>query len=145
MNLLSPSYGLTWLLYIMQTSVPCPGKEVKIKHWSLGRQFILFPENLKRFEGIKINCFSRDQWFVTYISWNFWSWKFIKPLCNCARQPTFAGNSALLPSDVIDFAMFLAQRFWRETVSFWGFMWPRRNQRERTLWKKNSSYNNCCC
>ena len=61
MNLLSPSYGLTWLLYIMQTSVACPGKEVKIKHWSLGRQFILFPENLMRFEGIKINCFSRDQ------------------------------------------------------------------------------------
>ena len=25
--------------------------------------------------------------------------------------------SALLPSDVIDFAILLAQRFWRETVS----------------------------
>ena len=29
---------------------------------------------------------------------------------------TFAGNSALLPSDVIDFAMLLAQRIWGETV-----------------------------
>ena len=30
---------------------------------------------------------------------------------------SFAGNSALLLSDVIDFAILLAQRFWRETVS----------------------------
>ena len=47
----------------------------------------------------------------------FWSWKFIKPRCNGGRWSTFAGNSALLPSDVIDFAMSPAQRFWRETVS----------------------------
>ena len=31
---------------------------------------------------------------------------------------TSAGNSELLPSDVIDFSMLPAQRFWRETVSF---------------------------
>ena len=31
----------------------------------------------------------------------------------------FAGNIALLPSDVIDFAMLPAQRFWRETVHCW--------------------------
>ena len=42
--------------------------------------------------------------------------KFIKPRCNSGRQ-SFAGYSALLPSDVIDFAMLPAQRFWRETVS----------------------------
>ena len=37
---------------------------------------------------------------------------------NGGHRSTFAGNSALLPSDVvIDFAMLLAQRFWRETVS----------------------------
>ena len=47
----------------------------------------------------------------------FWSWKFIKPRCNGGRRSTFAGNSALLHSDVIDFAMLPAQRFWRETVS----------------------------
>ena len=48
--------------------------------------------------------------------------KFIKPCCagNGGRRSTFAGNSVLLPSDVIDFAMLpahSAQRFWRETVS----------------------------
>ena len=32
------------------------------------------------------------------------------------EQSAFAGNSALLPSDVIDFAMLPAQRFWREIV-----------------------------
>ena len=31
--------------------------------------------------------------------------------CNGGRRSTFAGNSALLPSDVIDFAMLSAQRF----------------------------------
>ena len=42
---------------------------------------------------------------------------FIKPRCNGGRLSTFAGNSALLPSDVIDLAMLLAQRLWREKVS----------------------------
>ena len=42
---------------------------------------------------------------------------FIKPRCNGGRPSTFAGNSALLPSDVIDLAMLLAQRLWREKVS----------------------------
>ena len=31
--------------------------------------------------------------------------------CNGGRRSTFAGNSALSPSDVIDFAMLPAQRF----------------------------------
>ena len=44
------------------------------------------------------------------------SWKFIKRRCNGGRRSMFAGNIALVPSDVIDFAMFPAQRFWRETV-----------------------------
>ena len=30
---------------------------------------------------------------------------------------TFTGNSALLPSDIIDFAMLPTQGFWRETLS----------------------------
>ena len=30
--------------------------------------------------------------------------EFIKPRCNGGRPSTFAGNSALLPSDVIDLA-----------------------------------------
>ena len=33
------------------------------------------------------------------------------------RRSTFAGNSALLPSCVIDFEMILAQRLWPERVS----------------------------
>ena len=36
---------------------------------------------------------------------------------NGSRRSTFMGNNALLPSDVIDFAMLPAQRFWQETVS----------------------------
>ena len=40
----------------------------------------------------------------------------IKPRRNRGRRSTFVGYSALLPSDVIDFAMLPAQRFWRETV-----------------------------
>ena len=43
--------------------------------------------------------------------------EFIKPRCNGGRPSTFAGNSALLPSDVIDLAMSLAQILWREKVS----------------------------
>ena len=35
---------------------------------------------------------------------------------NGGRQSTFAGNSALLPPDVMDFAILPAMRFWRETV-----------------------------
>ena len=47
---------------------------------------------------------------------------------NGGRRLTFAGNSALLPSDFIDFAMLPAQRFWRETVSLLDVMCPRSNQ-----------------
>ena len=43
--------------------------------------------------------------------------EFIKPRCNGGCPSTFAGNSALLPSDVIDLAMLLAQILWREKVS----------------------------
>ena len=35
----------------------------------------------------------------------------VKTNRNGGRRSTFAGNSALLPSDVIDFAMLPAQRF----------------------------------
>ena len=36
---------------------------------------------------------------------------------NGGRWSTFEGNSALSPSDVKDFAMLPAQRFWQESVS----------------------------
>ena len=61
-----------------------------------------------RFEGNKINCFPRDQ----SLSDLFYSQRIHqKTQCeNGDRRSTFAGNSALLPSDVIDFAMLPAQR-----------------------------------
>ena len=47
-----------------------------------------------------------------FFMWKFWSWKFIKARCNGGRRSPFAGNSALLPSDVnsdvIDLAMLSA-------------------------------------
>ena len=45
-------------------------------------------------------------------------WKFIKPRFNGGLRSSFTGNSALLLSDVIDFAMLPAHRFWRETVCY---------------------------
>ena len=57
--------------------------------------------SLGGFEGHKINCFPRDQ----SLSVLLYSWKFIKPRSNGGPRSTFAGNSALLPSDVIVFSM----------------------------------------
>ena len=75
-------------------------------------------ENIEILGENKIICFPRDQSLSNLLySWKFCSWKFIKPRCNGGRRSTFAGDSALLPSDVIDFAMLPAQRVWQETVS----------------------------
>ena len=52
-------------------------------------------------------------------------------------QSTLVGNSALFPSDIIDFAMLLAHRLWRETVSLLDVMWPWSNQWECSLFGKN--------
>ena len=69
-------------------------------------------------EENKINCFPKEQSLSDLLySWKFRSWKFIKPRRHGGRRSTFEGNSALLPFDVIDFAMLPAQRFWRETFS----------------------------
>ena len=51
-----------------------------------------------------------------------YSWKFTKPSCDGSHWSTFAGNSVLLPSDFIDFAMLLTPRFWQETDSLLDFM-----------------------
>ena len=45
-------------------------------------------------------------------------WKFIKPRCNGGLRSSLTDKSALLLSDVIDFAMLPTQRFWRETVCY---------------------------
>ena len=47
---------------------------------------------------------------------------------NGGPRSTFAGNSALLPCNFIEFAMLPAQRFWRETVSLLDVMGARSNQ-----------------
>ena len=95
-----------------------------------------------RFDGNKINCFPRNQSLSDLLlySWKFWSWKFIKPHCNGGRRSTFTGNSAPLPSDVIDFAMLPPRRFWQETVSLLNVMCRQRNQSERALLGKIASY-----
>ena len=57
------------------------------------KQLILFPENLNvsREASLQVSC---------YIAGNFEAGN--SPRCNGARRSTFAGNSALLSSDVID-------------------------------------------
>ena len=66
------------------------------------------PRETVRFEGNKMNCFPRDQ----SLSDLLYSTK--RKTCNGnsngGRRSKFAGNSALLPSDVIDFALLPAQR-----------------------------------
>ena len=66
----------------------------------------------------KINCFLRDQ-SLSDLLCNPRRKIFCVQIYenNSCERSTFAGNSALLPSDVIDFALLPAQRFWRETVS----------------------------
>ena len=60
--------------------------------------------------------------------WRCGKWKFNKLRCNGGRRTSFTRNIALLPSDVIDFAMLPAQRFWREKVSSLDFIRPGSNQ-----------------
>ena len=87
------------------------------KHWALGN---------------KINCFREETSLLSGLlcSWKFWSWQRLLVI-------TFVGNSALLPCDIIDFAIFPAQRFWQETVSLLDVMWPRSNQRDHGLLVNN--------
>ena len=76
----------------------------------------MFPENLNvsprhsrgKFEGNKINCFPRDQLLSDLLYST--KRKTSNGNSNGGRRSTFAGNSALLPSDVIDFAMLPAQK-----------------------------------
>ena len=54
---------------------------------------------------------------ICYIAGNFEVGNSLKLAVNGGCRSTFAGNSASLLSDVIDFAVLPAERFWRETVS----------------------------
>ena len=79
--------------------------------WLVPRKTVHFvSRETLRFEENKINYFPRDQSLSDLLySWKVWNWKFTKPCCNGGRRSTFAGNSALLLSDVIVFAMLPAQ------------------------------------
>ena len=59
-------------------------------------------------EGNKMNCFPRDQ-SLSDLLYNT-KRKTCNGNSNGGRRSTFADNSALLPSDVIDFALLAAQR-----------------------------------
>ena len=72
------------------------------------------------FRGKQINCLKLE------IHWT-----------NSGRRSKFAGNSTFFPSDVIDFSILPAQRFWRETVSLLDIMWPWSNQWGRALLGKS--------
>ena len=132
---------LSFLCHTPQTSLWNNNLET-LNYWSLRKQLILFPENLRDSREAKLTVFRRTSLFKSDLlySWKFWSWKFIKPRCNGGRWSTFAGNSALLPSDVVDFAMLPAKRFCRETVSLLDVTWTRSIQWERALLGKFSSY-----
>ena len=52
-----------------------------------------------------------------YIAGNFEAGNTLNLAVFASHRSTFVGNSAQLPSDVIDFAMLPVQTFWRETVS----------------------------
>ena len=80
--------------------------------------FPRMPMKTLRFKGSKIDCFPKDQ----SLSDLLYSWKFMKLCCNGGCRSTFADNKALLPSDIIDFAMLPTQRFWQETVSLLAVM-----------------------
>ena len=66
------------------------------------------PRETLKFKGNKMNCFPRDQ----SLSDLLYSTK--RKTCNGnsngSCRSTFASNSALLPSDVVDFALLPAQR-----------------------------------
>ena len=58
------------------------------------------------------------------------------------KQSTFTGNIALLPSDVMDFALLPAQRFWQETASLLDVIRHQSNLWEDALLRKNFQLHN---
>ena len=79
-------------------------KSYNIKHLMTG----LFPEKL----SIEIVIYSH----VSHVVGNFEAGNPFN-LAITAVDGQHSRNNGLLPSDVIDFAMLTARRFWRETVS----------------------------
>ena len=104
---------------------------VNIKHLITGPEGNSYLFNYF-FEGNKINCLPRGQSFksdLSYIAGYFEAGSSLNLAVTAVRGSlrwAFADSSALLPSDVIDFAMLPAQRFWREKVWLLDFMWQFR-------------------
>ena len=75
---------------------------------------------------------------ICYIAGNSW---------NLAVTAVVSQHSrvAKLPSEVIDFAMLPAQRFWQQTVLLFAVMWPRSHHWECTLLEKNSQLKKKYC
>ena len=100
-------------------------KKAMTGDWSLEKKLILFPDNLARetlrLEGNKINCFPRDQSLSDLLysprRKNIFVYKFLKINLASGQHSRVTVNCYPL-SDVIEFSMLPAQRFWRETASF---------------------------
>ena len=100
------------------------------------------PRKTLRFEGNKMNCVLRDQSLSDLL--HSTKRKTCNGNRNGGRWSTFPGYSALLPSDIIDFAL-LSRDSWlrdlrQETVLLLDVMWPWSNQWERTLLGEKFSY-----
>ena len=54
---------------------------------------------------------------ICYIGGKFEAGNSLSLAVNSGRRSTLVSNSTMLASDVTDFAVYPAQRFWRETVS----------------------------
>ena len=97
-------------LFVSLESVSVSNIEIR------GKQNLLFSEG-PVFKGL-----------VIYIAGNFEAGNLLNLAVNGGPRSTFAGNSALLRCDFIEFAMLPAQRFWRKTVSLLDVMGARSNQ-----------------
>ena len=69
-------------------------------------------------------------------SWKFWSWISIRFCCNGCHQSRFVSNMSLLPSDILNFPMLPAQRFWLTTVSLLDVIALKVTMRARILEKQ---------
>ena len=103
----------TWrdLSYLLRSNIRCSDVTVcylTLNDWSRGKQFILFPENVSRYEPNKTLRFERNK--IKWFSDSPVTKRFVI-LEDAINRSIFAGNYALSSSDVIDFAMPAQRRF----------------------------------
>ena len=98
-----------------------------------------------RCEGNKLNCFPKDQSLSDFLygPWRTKNLFWVQMYENKSpKQSTFTGNIALLPSDIMDFALLPAQRFWQETASLLDVIRHQSNLWEHALLRKNFQLHN---